>query len=153
MAEEEFQSPSASPAPRKFPYLVILPLLVLAGVGLRYWLSAASEPTVASGASRVQSTLHLEPFVLNLADTEQRSYLRVGVDLGLKQDLKSIEKTVSTAQVRDSILTVLGEAKVDELMTAAGKAKLKQEILRTLGERVPQLGAEEVYFTEFLIQR
>jgi flagellar basal body-associated protein FliL len=55
--------------------------------------------------------------------------------------------------VRDTILGVLALSKVDELMTAAGKTKLKQDLLRTLQERVPQLEVQEVYFTEFLIQR
>jgi flagellar basal body-associated protein FliL len=38
-------------------------------------------------------------------------------------------------------------------MTAAGKTKLKADLLHALQERIPQLGVEEVYFTEFLIQR
>jgi len=56
-------------------------------------------------------------------------------------------------QVRDTILGALAEAKVNDLMTAAGKVKLKENLLHALQERVPQLGVEEVYFTEFLIQR
>jgi len=55
--------------------------------------------------------------------------------------------------VRDAILGVLAEAKVNDLMTAAGKTKLKADLLHALQERIPQLGVEEVYFTEFLIQR
>lgn len=57
------------------------------------------------------------------------------------------------ARVRDTILGVLALAKVEDLMTAAGKNKLKQDLLRALQERAPELGVEEVYFTEFLIQR
>jgi flagellar basal body-associated protein FliL len=30
---------------------------------------------------------------------------------------------------------------------------LKQELLRALQERVPELGVTEVYFTDFLVQR
>jgi len=89
---------------------------------------------------------------LNLADTDQRSYLRAGIDLGLAQRPKG-EETVPVAQVRDTILGVLADARAEDLRTAAGKAKLKDMLLHALQERLPQMGVEEVYFTEFLIQR
>jgi len=131
---------------------VAVPLLILGGIGIWFWVSSGSESSAAQ-PTRVRSTLHLETFVLNLADTDQRSYLRVGIDLGLSQEAKRGEELVPVAQVRDTILGVLAEAKVSDLMTAAGKAKLKEILLHSLQERLPQLGIEEVYFTEFLIQR
>ncbi len=130
---------------------VVVPFLILGGVAIWFWASRGSE-AANSDAARVRSTLHLETFVLNLADADQRSYLRVGIDLGLNQEAKH-EEAAPVAQVRDIILGVLAEAKMAELMSAEGKKKLKEDLLRTLQERVPQLGVEAVYFTEFLIQR
>jgi len=101
----------------------------------------------------VKSSLHLETFVLNLADREQRSYLRVGIDLGLGREMGKGENAPPVGQVRDVILGVLAQSRVDELLTAGGKAKLKEDVLRALQERVPRLEVQEVYFTEFLIQR
>ena len=89
---------------------------------------------------------------MNLADTDRRSYLRVGIDLGLGRSPKSGEEA-PVAQVRDIILGVLAEAKVDDLMTANGKTELKSKLLQALKEHTPQLEVEEIYFTEFLIQR
>ena len=134
--------------------VLILPAVVLIAIGSWYWATRGSEPAAqASGQSHVKSTLHLETFVLNLADTNQRSYLRVGIDLGLNLEPKRGEESAPVAEVRDTILSVLADAKVDDLRAAAGKAKLKENLLHALQERVPQLGVEEVYFTEFLIQR
>lgn len=130
---------------------VLLPILILAGVAIWFWASRGSE-AANSEAPRVRSTLHLETFVLNLADADQRSYLRVGIDLGLNQEAKH-EEAAPIAQVRDIILGVLAEAKVADLMSVEGKKKLKEDLLRALQERMPQLGVEAVYFTEFLIQR
>jgi flagellar basal body-associated protein FliL len=118
-----------------------------------FWTNHSGEAAQAGGENPVRSTLHLDSFVLNAADTEQRAYLRVGIDLGVNQDAKRAAEAAPVAQVRDTILGVLGEAKVEDLMTSAGKRKLKEDILGALRERVPQLGVEEVYFTEFLIQR
>lgn len=129
---------------------IVLPV-ILGAIGVWYWTSRGNDSS-ASAVPRIRSTLHLETFVLNLADTDQRSYLRVGIDLGLNREMKR-EETAPVAEVRDTILGVLAEARVDALMTAEGKTKLKENILQALQGRVPELGVTEVYFTEFLIQR
>ena len=127
--------------------------LVLAAIGIRFGVSHAHE-TASPQAPEIQvkSTVHLDAFVLNLADPDQRSYLRVGIDLGLNQEPKHGEQA-PVAQLRDAILGVLSQGKVDELLTPEGKSKLKENLLRALRQQVPQAGVEEVYFTEFLIQR
>lgn len=105
-----------------------------------------------SGSESEVGTLPLETFVLNLSDPGQRSYLRVGIDLGLSRPLAKGE-VPPLGPVRDTIIGVLGQAKADDLASAAGKAKLKQDLLAALQQRVPDLGVVEIYFTEFLIQR
>ena len=62
-------------------------------------------------------------------------------------------KTRLRSLVRDTIVGVLAQSQVDDLLTAKGKAELKADLLQALQERVPGLEVEEVYFTEFLIQR
>jgi flagellar FliL protein len=131
--------------------VAVIPIVIVAGVVIWFWGNRGSDAATGE-ASRIRSTLHLETFVLNLADPDQRSYLRVGIDLGLNQDAKH-EAQAPVAQVRDVILSVLGQAKLSDLMTVEGKKKLKEDLLHAVQERVPQLGVEEIYFTEFLIQR
>jgi len=150
---EEIKEVKERPTGRRFTLALVVPVVILAVIGLWFWAGRGSETSAeANGETQVKATLHLETFVLNLADTDQRSYLRVGIDLGLNQEPKRGE-AAPVAEVRDTILSVLAEAKVDDLMTAAGKARLKEKLLRALQDRVPKLGVEEVYFTEFLIQR
>jgi flagellar FliL protein len=128
--------------------------VVLVGLGAWYWNTNRAGPRKSTeGSSPVKSSLHLETFVLNLADREQRSYFRVGIDLGLKREIGKGENAPPIGQVRDVILGVLAQAKVDDLPTATGKLKLKDDVLHALQERVPGLEVREVYFTEFLIQR
>lgn len=78
--------------------------------------------------------------------------MRVGIDLGVNREIGKGEAP-PVAEVRDVIVEVLAQGKADELMTAEGKTQLKAALLHALQERVPQLGVEEIYFTEFLIQR
>ena len=126
-------------------------IVISASVAVWLWATRSSDSASAS-AGAVRSTLHLETFVLNVASPDQRAYLRVGMDLGLNQEPKRGEP-IPIAQIRDTILGVLAESKADDLATPAGKTSLKHGLLRALRERVPQIGVEEIYFTEFLIQR
>lgn len=147
------ENPEEGSAPKRGRFLLVLPALVLVAIGIWFWTSRGESATPAEGETRIKSTLHLETFVLNLADTDQKSYLRAGIDLGLNKEVKRGEDGPPVAQIRDTILGVLAEAKVDDLMTGAGKTKLKENLLHALQERMPELGVGEVYFTEFLIQR
>jgi flagellar basal body-associated protein FliL len=133
--------------------LWLLPLGALALLGIWYWSRTDRPAAAVTAPTGVRSTLHLESFVLNLADAEQRSYLRVGIDLGLNREQKHGEDGPPVAKIRDTILSVLAVAKMEDLLTAEGKTKLKQNLLQALQERTPDVGVEEVYFTEFLIQR
>jgi flagellar protein FliL len=117
------------------------------------WLWGARGSEQAGAGSPVKSTLHLETFVLNLADPGQRSYLRVGIDLGLGREIGKGEDAPPVAEIRDTILGVLGQCKVDDVLTEAGKTRLKADLLHALQARVPEQKVEGVYFTEFLIQR
>jgi flagellar protein FliL len=131
----------------------VLAVVALA-LGAGFWITRKNGAEgSANGGSQVKGSLHLETFVLNLADPGQRSYLRVGIDLGLGRELGKNENATAVGPVRDTIVGVLAQSRVDELLTAKGKAKLKEDLLRALRERDAGLEVEEVYFTEFLIQR
>lgn len=131
---------------------IFLSVVILVVFGWWWNTQRGTQGQGTQEISPVRSTVHLETFVLNLADHEQRSYLRVGVDLGISRELKQGEDP-PIAHMRDTILAVLSTAKADDLLTAEGKTKLKAALLQALKERVPQMGVQEVYFTEFLIQR
>lgn len=153
MPEPDIEVTKKSSRPRWALLLVIPAVVLITGGGGWLWLRSSRQPAAAAeGEARVKSTLHLDTFVLNLADSDQRSYLRVGIDLGLNQESKRGEQP-PVAELRDTILGVLAEGKVDDLLTPAGKTKLKENLLHAVQERAPEIGVEEVYFTEFLIQR
>jgi flagellar basal body-associated protein FliL len=152
-------SDASAPGPRarekRSLAFLLWPLLALSvASGAWYWHSSVEANAAAAPGSRVHSVLHLETFVLNLSGGEERAYLRVGVDLGLRDEMQGKGATpVPVALVRDTILSVLATARPDDVLTGPGKQALKAELLRALRERAPGLGVEEVYLTEFLIQR
>jgi flagellar basal body-associated protein FliL len=123
--------------------------LVMAAI-VFWWGPARST----DGADRVaESTFPLETFVVNLGGSGQRTYLRAGITLGLAHPLSRIQREeMPTALVRDTILSVLAEAQPETLLGVEGKRQLKEQVLKALQERVPQIGVTNVYFTEFLVQ-
>jgi flagellar protein FliL len=154
---------SSQPRSRLLP-LATASLLGVVAIGGAVWFISRRSAARASQPGQTQpheqkakSVLHLESFTVNLADTEQNAFLRVGIDLGLSEELpdaKGTEKASPfTPRIRDTLLMVLSTWPSNALLAQDGKIKLKQDLLRALQERVPELGVTEVYFTDFLVQR
>ena len=164
--QDQSQEPSSGEAgeasPKKSPRGILLILglavVIMAGVGGFLFLKRAKAATPHteqdSAPVEVKAVLHLETFTVNMNDPEQKTYLRIGIDLGLGKAAKSEGKgPAPTALVRDTILSILMAAKPDEVTTGEGKAQLKQRLLEALQQRAPELEVSEIYFTEFLMQR
>jgi len=100
---------------------------------------------------KAHTTLHLETFVVNLANADERAYLRVGIDLGTTGPVPEGKDEV--ARLRDAVLMQLAQQRSEDILSLEGKEKLKIEILKALQRQTPDLGVDEVYFTEFLVQR
>ena len=150
MNAEMLHANGSSPSARILQQICVVLVLALASVHLSCEGTRAGTAATAGNAG---ATLHLDTFILNLADPEQHAYLRVGIDLGLNQTVESKDSARATALLRDTILTVLATAKPDDILTPAGKTELKADLLQALRSRAPELGVQDVYFTEFLIQR
>ena len=150
MDAEMLHSSGSSPSGRIRNRACLLVVLALVSVNLR---CEGTRAGTAPASGTAGATLHLDTFILNLAEPEQHAYLRVGIDLGLSQAVESKDSPRATALARDTILTVLATAQPDEILTPAGKAKLKTDLVQALRNRAPELGVQDVYFTEFLVQR
>ena len=141
------------------PVIAILLVLVVGG-GVAWFFFRRTAPNVQASAkteSADKAVLHLEGFVVNLADPEENHFLRLGVDLGLDRPVgkggRGEKSELPTSRIRDTILSVLTTWRSDSLLAPDGKAKLKEDLVRALQERVPELGVREVYLTDFLVQR
>lgn len=130
-------------------FLLVLVLCAAAGGGVFYFRKAQKKAPTPE-PNKVRAVVHLDTFTVNLSDPATRSYLRLGVDLGVSREEKSSE--IPMALVRDTILNDLMAAKPGDLMTIEGKRQLKEQLLRSLQQRAPEIGVREVYFTEFLMQ-
>lgn len=135
-----------------FTIVLCLALGLGGGAASMAWYHSVPRSQSRESDNKVRAILHLETFTIDMSSVDQKVYLRLGIDLGMAHDLKTGDGT-PTALVRDTILGVLMAAKPDDLVSSEGKQKLKDHILEALRQRAPDLGVQEVYFTEFLMQR
>jgi len=148
--------PDEAPKSRRWMLLIVGFVVLAAGVSgalLLYRRPSAADSPEAPPPHKVSAVLHLETFTVNLSDPDQKAFLRLGMDLGLDKDPKESNASASTAILLDTILTVLMATKSDDLIPPEGKKKLKDDLLHALQERAPELAVQEIYFTEFLLQR
>lgn len=160
---EETTDPNkeAAPEPKKskgFLLIIIVALVVaLVGGGVAWYFLHSNKPTEAAPEETAPKyTVHLESFTVNLADPQESHFLRISIDVGMGKPLKAGKEGESdfpTARVRDAILPVLASGKGDVLVTPQGKEELKKGILAALQQKVPEIDARDIYFTEFLVQR
>lgn len=127
-------------------------------------LGAASAPVVIEQVKKAKDAdngptknVVLEPMVVNLADVDGHSYLRLGVVLAESAGEKAKDEGKpapgADAAVRDAVLSVLGKKHAAELLQPDGKDGLKREMKAALDKQVPDAKVRAVYFTEFLVQR
>jgi flagellar FliL protein len=175
-------APASAPAEAKVPVVPLL-IAVAAGVviatlgltGAAYYLARTGRLPMQAGAAAqkteaaVPVTTHamvLEPLLVNLADSSGSSYLRVAMTLRMAdaadkrgskakeekgRDDKGADDTV--AEVRDTVLTVLGRQTADGLLSVDGKGRLKAELKAALAEHYSDLKVTDIFFTDFLVQR
>jgi len=101
----------------------------------------------------------LEVLFVNLAGTNGKRYLRVGLGFAFsaKKPGTQIERFVEEGTlIRDKLITLLSGKKLEEIDGAENKRLLKREILEVLNETLfPEQiegRVDEVYYNEFLVQ-
>ena len=97
-------------------------------------------------------TFPLDTFIVNLAGANGERYLKVNMELELKDGKLVPELEKRRPQVRDTILLLLSSKTFDDIATFRGKSKLRNEITSRLNAVLPPSSIKKVYFTEFVVQ-
>jgi len=106
-----------------------------------------------SKLEQVKATLPLEPFLVNLADTDTSRFVKTTFQLGLAEELDEENKSaVSVPAMRDSIITLLSSKTAEQILTSQGKDKLRDEIRSRINAISPRMKVVEVYIVDFVVQ-
>ena len=94
----------------------------------------------------------MDPFVVNLAGSEGKRFLKVTFSLELSTPEVHLEIKENIQKVTDSILILLSSKAFEDVYSVQGKFKLKDEITTRVNRFLVVGHIKDAYFTEFIIQ-
>ena len=146
---------------------IIVGLLILGGGGyyayINFFKEKPAEEKPADGeeakeAAPVEKDVDLglmfplDPFVVNLAGSEGKRFLKVTVSLELSALEVNLELNENIQKITDSILVLLSSKAFEDVYSVQGKFKLKDEITTRVNRFLVVGHVKDAYFTEFIIQ-
>ena len=176
MAEEETQEEQQEGGKKSSSMMliiiiVVLILIIVIGAAVAVLMMGGEDETKAAqtpapqerqvGSSQnpgnaslaeVGPMFPLDTFTVNLLSESGRRYLKVEMNLELSGEELGIELDNKTAVIRDIIIRLLSSKSLEEISTAKGKEKLKEQIVDQLNMRLRDGRVNNVYFTEFVVQ-
>ena len=144
---------------------IIVGLLVLGGGGYYAYVNFFQEKPVEEkpvegeeGKEEVEEDIKLgvmfsmDPFVVNLAGSEGKRFLKVTISLELSTPEVNLELNENIQKITDSILVLLSSKAFEDVYSVQGKFKLKDEITTRVNRFLVVGHIKDAYFTEFIIQ-
>ncbi len=118
--------------------------------------SSKSSKTLKSALPEDEDVKHiieLQPFIVNLADTEQARYLRMSVSLGIGESEGSEKpEQLFMTRVRNAMLAVLSDKSSEEILSVEGKTKLRKDLLKAAQAAAAEPEVHAIYITDFIVQ-
>jgi flagellar FliL protein len=152
---------------KKLILLVVLPLLLIGGGVGAYFMGVfdkapASEEHAESGGdaggghdgeATAAFFVKIPDMIVNLSSADgQPRYLRLSVQLELKNELDSVSVEQVMPRVIDQFQTYLRELRVRDLRGSAGIYRLQMELLSRVNAAAYPVEVQDVLFQEILIQ-
>ncbi len=151
----------------KLIVIITLAVLLLGGgtVGALFYTGVLGGGHSEKGADKKDKVAALAPaiyyelkpeFIVNFEGNQQANYLQVEIQLMTRNP--AVVKTLEHEDplIRNNILILLSGQQYVELRTAAGKEKLRAEVLKAIQKIVKtetgKSSVDAVYFTSFIMQ-
>ncbi|MBG0791489.1 MAG: flagellar basal body-associated FliL family protein [Desulfovibrionaceae bacterium] len=167
MADEEITREEGKKKGGLLKWIIIAVALVALGVGgyFGYTMFFASSDEDVAGEAAPQDgaggealedlegqLVPLPLFLVNLADPLGRRYLKLGVEVEVRDEDAAADLDKYQAKVKDALLLLLSSKTYDSLSTMKAKVELKQEIADRLNQIIGNGAVLRVYITEMVIQ-
>ena len=94
----------------------------------------------------------MDPFVVNLAGSGGKRFLKVTTTLELSAPEVKPEFEENLQKITDSILVLLSSKSFEDVYSVQGKFKLKDEITTRVNRFLVVGHVKDAYFTEFIVQ-
>ncbi len=94
----------------------------------------------------------LDPIIANLNEPGETRYLKVTVQLEIRDALQQPHVEAQKVAVRDRVLMDLSNLTAEQTRTVEQKRAIQQELLEAVNDIVGSEIIRNVYFTEFVVQ-
>ncbi len=170
MADEELTTEEEQPKKKSgmLKWIIIVVLLAVLGGGgyFAYTKFFAPSPEEqpqeqadAQGDGQEAPSAEIEgqivtlpPFLVNLADPLGRRYLKLGLDVEVKDEESVVQIGTAEVKIKDAILLLLSSKSYQDLSTLESKIELKKEIVQRIDQVIGKGKVLNIYFTEMVIQ-
>lgn len=111
-----------------------------------------SGTTRGSDYANIGPMYPLESFTLNLLSDGGARYVKCTMQLEQNTDLLQAELDKKMAVIRDVIIRTLTSKTFEEVSTAKGKERLKDELVGKINDVLTDGFVKNIYFTDFVVQ-
>jgi flagellar protein FliL len=147
--------------------LIVVGVLALAGGGYFAYTNFFQEEVVEKSAEEGEGSdgeraeelppgigvmVTMDPFVVNLAGSEGKRFLKLTTTLELSSPEVNPEFEENLQKITDSILVLLSSKSFEDVYSVQGKFKLKDEITTRVNRFLVVGHVKDAYFTEFIVQ-
>ena len=140
--------------------LAVVAVLALLGVGMGVYnfVGVRDDLALPTGSANRGEPAALyrehgpQDFTVNLADSDQRRYLKVTVTLAFEEKRLAKELEQRNAQIRDLIISCLRRNTARDVEAEEGTQRLREAMIRELNAALTNGEIRDIYFTDFLVQ-
>ncbi len=112
-----------------------------------------AEPVIPEPVEGEGVIVGLNEMVVTLTDGGRRqNYLKINIDLEVADQITADLVTARLPHLRDIAILALSSKSSTDLASADGKAALKAELHRKLGDALPDGMLTSVYFSDMVVQ-
>lgn len=141
--------------------VAVLVLLIGGGAGYFFLMGGEEEEKISpeqeqaeleKQAKQVGPMVNIDSFIVNIMDDQESRYLKATITFEVDGEEASMELTQRMAQVKDSILLLLGGKTFDEINDLQGKIQLRAELINKINSILLKGKVKRIYFTDFVVQ-
>jgi flagellar protein FliL len=151
MADEEKDQQEAKGG-SKLPWIILI-VVVLGGGGAAGFLLMGKGKKAESAATgdKMGPTLSMDTMVVNLDEPGGTRYLKVALEIELKENLTEVEKKMMP-RLRDKLLVNLSSLTVNQVQKTETKLSIKKRIKKMGNAAFGRKIIKAVYFKELVMQ-
>ncbi|MEM9188002.1 MAG: flagellar basal body-associated protein FliL [Myxococcota bacterium] len=154
-------NPAEEPPKKKSKLIIIVAgVTVLAVVGAALYMFVFSGDAEADAEVQEETAsgpdfgplVEINPIVVNLADSSGGRYLKLSIQLEVKNEEAKVTVEEAYVPIRDRLLVFFSGIGVEEALGEEGKSALKVILKEMINELLGAELVKNVYFTDFVIQ-